>query len=195
MLPDYITFKELFNQFCTRVLRAGVNNRLGPFLSQAEKRRQFEGNAWEIRRGNAAPEGQKTFSSRSALSFQLDEIPTMTLQTILERIDKMAEEMARSTGKGMFSAMDTTLERHGRTFKGSLTPEGILTAIRNTEVSFGKDGHPSFQLVVAPSQLGKAQEAASRLVDDPDLNKQFLELMAQKWEEWRARETDRGLDE
>ena len=45
-----------------------------------------------------------------------------------------------------------------------------------------------------PLLLEKAQEAGARLMNDPELNKRYTEVMAEKWEEWRARESDRGLD-
>ena len=65
--------------------------------------------------------------------------------------------------------------------------------ISNSEVSFDDDG-PRFTIVVPPSLLEKAQEAGARLMNDPELNKRYTEVMAEKWEEWRARESDRGLD-
>jgi hypothetical protein len=90
--------------------------------------------------------------------------------------------------------MDRTLEKYDRVMKlGPPSPETLLKMIANSEVSFDDDG-PRFTIVVPPSLLEKAQEAGARLMSDPDLNKQYTELMAQKREEWRAREIDRGLD-
>jgi hypothetical protein len=195
LLPDYPQFKDLFRQFCDRQLQQRTEARLGPLYHQIRKRRQFEGDRTQIQRPDEETPDENEYNTwQSALTFRLDEIPTMTLDDIVKRIDAVAEEMARSVGRGMFSSIDRTLEKYDRVLKlGPPSPEALLTMISNSEVSFDEDG-PRFTIVVPPALLEKAQEAGALLMSDPDLNKRYTEIMAMKWEEWRAREADRNLD-
>lgn len=195
MLPDYPHFKDLFKRFCDRRLQKSAEARLGPLYQEIRKRRQFEGHRSQVQRpGEKAPDEIEYNTSRGAFSFRLDEIPTLTIDELVSRIDTVAEEMAGNFSRGMFSSMDRTLEKYDRVMKlGPPSPEAFLTMISNSQVSFEDDG-PRFRIVVPPSDLEKAREAGARLIKDPELNKRYTELMAQKWEEWRARETDRGLD-
>lgn len=195
MLPDYPQFKDLFKRFCDRQLQERMEKRLGPLYQEIGKRRQFEGDRSQIQRpGEGAPDETEYKTWQGAFSFRLEEIPTLTMQELVRRIDVVAEDMARSFNKNMFASMDQTLEKYDRVMKlGPPSPEALLTMISNSEVSFDEDG-PTFKIVVPPSLLEAAQDAAARLMNDPELNKRYTELMATKWEEWRARETDRGLD-
>jgi hypothetical protein len=195
LLPDYPHFKDLFKRFCDRELQQRTEARLGPLFQEIGKRRQFEGDRSQVQRpGEQTPDETEYRTSEGAFSFRLDEIPTLTIDDLVRRIDAVAEDMARSFSKNMFSSMDRTLEKYDRVMKlGPPSPEALLTMISNSEVSFDEEG-PTFKIVVPPSLLDAAQDAAARLMNDPELNKRYTELMATKWEEWRARETDRGLD-
>jgi hypothetical protein len=195
VLPDYPQFKDLFKRFCDRELQARSEARMGRLYQEIRKRRQFEGDKSQIQRPDEeAPDQTEYNTSQGAFSFRLDEIPTLTIDELIRRIDTVAEDMASSFSRGMFSSMDRTLEKYDRVMKlGPPSPEALLTMISNSEVSFDDDG-PRFTIVVPPSLLEKAQEAGARLMNDPELNKRYTEVMAQKWEEWRAREIDRGLD-
>lgn len=194
MLPPFNRFSELFSRFCDRELRERTESRLGPFYRDIRKRRQFEGSSSTILRPDEPPEENDYHSSEDAFSIRLDEIPTMTVDDLRSRIDGVAEAMARSIGTGMFASLDKTMEKHGRVANlGPPSPENILEMIRRIDVSFDR-GQPNFQIVVPSSLHGLSEAAYAKLIDDPDLNRKFVDLMSDKWEEWRASEADRGLD-
>jgi predicted transcriptional regulator len=196
MLPDYVDLKQRFGKLFNRFLVSRVEHRLGPTFANVRRRRQFEGTTWSIKRPGVPeePSGFQETAANMKLSFE--EIARITLDDLLKRLDDLAEQMSREMGRRFFTSIDTTLKKHGRTVNTGGRPpsaEGILRLLEDMEISFERGDH-GIELHVHPDALADAQKASDDLVTDPALNRRFRDLMSRKWEEWRARESDRGLD-
>lgn len=65
--------------------------------------------------------------------------------------------------------------------------------LEDTELCF-ENGRPDLQFVGGLGTDEKIAAAWKEILTDDALNRRFKDLMVRKWEEWLARETDRGLD-
>ena len=198
MLPDYPEIKSEFDALFDRFIKARVHEHLGPVWGQAANRRQFEGESlvthWSHGGQHEAP--MRRFSQ--VFSVERKEIPTLSLQDIVERIDDTARNLAELIAKGMYASMSETIEKAGRVCDAEgkpISPEAILEMLEKIDMDFS-DGK-EFKLptlIVSPQLAERATEAKDALENDPLYRNRLDEVLSRKREEWLAREANRKLD-
>ena len=195
MLPDYPGLKRSFNKYFDRFFRERLDERLG-ITSLMSQRAQLEGNTWSLHRKPGDEERRGFESTEAGFKISFEEIPQLSLADVLTRLAQSAEEMAKQISIKTFGRIDETLKTQGREFDARGRPPSadlLLEMLERTEMSFER-GQPNLHLMVHPSMQEAMNKAAADLMQDEDANRRYKELMAKKWEEWVARESDRGLD-
>ena len=193
MLPDLPALKEEIQRLLDDYLRQRTQQRMGVF-GQAGRHIIHEGDRMHIVRADGTEDISSLKSSSAELEIKLEEIPDMTVEARLRRLDGMADEMARQMSGNLFQTLDTTLDKAGQTIdrKGRpLDAETILETLAKLQMDF--DEEPKLSLVIPPALKEKANEAFRQIESDPVLRRRHDDIIESKRRDWRAREAARKL--
>lgn len=196
MLPDFPEVKSELVDMLVEFLKTRINNYLGP-LSEIPRSKVFEGDGHTLTRSSGERE-QITFQEyRAGFRVSDEELPTLSMDSLLERLDKTAEEMARQQAQSVFSQVSEAVERVGNVVDAEgkrISAQMILDVLSKMHVEFNSDLTPQWPTLFIPPGLSDAlQLAQEEYESDPELKKQFSQLVERKREEWRAREASRKL--
>ncbi len=195
MLPDYPRVKTDLAAFLEDFLRQRVEVHLGP-LGEIPRERVPEGDGHALERPTGEVTDVPFEELRSGFSVKTAEIPTLSLQAVLEKFDQAAQELADQMVKNMYKSIHQAVEQVGNTVsaKGRLSAETILEMLARISIDFSPDGKPQLpQIHLPPNLADTMQRALAELEENQVLKKQFLGLIQEKKEEWRAREASRKL--
>ena len=195
MLPDLPKLKIEFRKRLTRHFSRLVNGKLG-IINEAPRQTLREGNRMRTVRadGSVSEDGLKLASAEMRIG--MDDIPTMSAADLLQRLDGMAEDMARQMSEHFFRSVGETLDEAGQSvdFKGRrLSGEAILAMYEKMQFDFDREGRPRLpSVIVSPGKATAMSAALDELQYEP-LKGRFEELILRKWVDWRDREASRKL--
>jgi len=195
MLPDYVDAKELLQEFLDRWLKRRIQEHLGP-IREVPRYRIFEGSGTSIIRPDNREDITDMQKTEIGFSVILDEVPTMTLPEILQRLDEVGQKMADKMAKLTYSTLSEGAEQVGNVVRstGKITPEVILEVFEKIEIVFDENGQPEFPSIhIHPDMEDTMKEALSKLQNIPENRRKFEEILARKREAWRVREANRRL--
>lgn len=196
MLPDFPTIKRTLSELLGDFMHARVGYHWPPF-QEIRHVRYFEGDTHSMTREDGETEKSPFRTMASEITFQMDELPKLPLQTVLERLDGVAADMARQHAEMFYQTISDAVEKVGNVVdaKGKrLTAQMILEMYEKLQIDFDRFGQPNLQQIHLPPGLEeRAEQALRELSEDPGMRKQFENLIIQKKEEWRAREASRKL--
>ena len=196
MLPDLPSLKQDLRKILDRYLHDQVNTRLGVFN---ESPRQFihEGNRLRVIRANGTIEDSSLQASSAEMTIKYDEIPHLTLQDRIIKLNEMADEMANQISGYLFKSLNDTLEAAGQSIshKGRpLDADALFALLEKIHIDFDETGkHHPLSLIIPPQLMDKAKLVIEQIESDPELQKRHKELMERKRMEWRDREANRKL--
>lgn len=158
----------------------------------------FEGAGTRVVRTGREPDDHDWATIKAAFTIPRNELPTLSLPMMLQKLDSMAEEMARGVAKQFYSAVSeqidagagVTVDAQGQPISAEL----ILRALAGMFIDFGRDGRPRWpQFHVNPKHADAAARVYTELETDKELRRRMDALIEKKREEWRAREASRSL--
>lgn len=183
MLPDYPKFKAevaetLYTYFKSKVKQYCAST------GDIPQNKLFEGEGMVIKRQDGEEDVTDLMLSSSEFSIKRSEVQYLTLQDLLNMMDKSAEKMAESIEKNFFKQMSELLDKKDRTFdnKGQrLTAERILEVLDSMFVAFDQNGQPQLPGIhVHPTKIENIKQEVTRLMSDPVLNKKYQALIVKK---------------
>jgi hypothetical protein len=196
MLPDLPRLKEDVQKVIDRYLQFQVNSRLGIF-GEAPKHIIQEGNRMRMIRADGSVDESEFKHASAEISLTLDEIPTLTVQARIEKLNDIAEQMAGQVSRLLFGTLNEVLDKAGQVVdqKGRpLDAESVFNVLENMHLEFDETGkHKGLSIVVPPALAPKAERVMAQIDADPALRKRHEEIMNRKWMEWRDREASRKL--
>ena len=114
----------------------------------------FEGNKTISIHGDGSCEEVKMEKATSRLEVKWEEVETMTHETVLNKIDDVAKEMAEQIKKSFYGTLSEAAEEAGNVTSSDgkpLSVDLILEVLENMQVSFDEEGNPSgLTLAVSP---------------------------------------------
>jgi hypothetical protein len=196
LLPDYIVLKKEINGVLTLFMRKRFKFYCTG-IQDIPKEQLFEGTGMKIQRASGDVDESTFFKDSIEFSIPYEEVPSLSLNSLLQKVDRAAKEMADKVQKRFYLKINEDLDRLGRTVnhKGKpFTAETILEALDSIQIEFRPDGkHNDLQIHIAPQLEEAVKKAFYDLETDPGLKKRHTELMIQKREDWRVREASRRL--
>src|SRR4030042_2330459 len=105
MLPDFPKQKEMLNRFLEAYLDDRSCEYLG-ILSEAPRYRHYEGEKWSLRLENDIEDDSGYRELAGHLPVEMSEVPELSLYKVVEKIDEVAQDMARQQAQGMFAEID-----------------------------------------------------------------------------------------
>lgn len=196
MLPDNPTIKHDLSELLRDFMHAQIGYHWPPF-KEIRQVMYFEGDTHSMTREDGETEKSSFQTMASEVTFEMDELPKLPLQTVLERLDEVAADIARQHAEMFYGTISDAVEKVGNVVdaKGKrLTAETLLEMYNKLQIDFDRFGQPNLQQIHMPPELEeRAEQALRELSEDPGMRKQFEDLIIQKKEEWRAREASRKL--
>ena len=196
MLPDFPKLKLDVWRHLRSYLESRMLQHLG-MLSQSPRVRFFEGHESTMVRESGDEETVELFDVSATMAFRDEELPTLSLEDLLERLDAAAKDMAGQMAKNAYDTVSKAAERYGNAIdvkQRALGAEMILEGLSRMHIHFDRDGRPQIPSIVCHPDLEKAARLATEELDrNPALRKQMQDLLVLKKEEWRVREASRSL--
>lgn len=131
------------------------------------------------------------------IEVKIDEIPELVGEKLLARVDAIAEETARQISQMTFRKMDEVTHEAGTAVDaagGPPTKEIWLGMFEKMEMDFDRiTGKPEVTMVMHPVMAETMKKLWSEWEEDKAFMKRYNELLAEKREEWRDRESSRKL--
>ena len=196
MLPDFPVQKARLMENLTHYFEQKRREYLG-FFSTFPSYRNHEGDSWKIEREDDTVSESSYHAIESVFTIDLNEVPKLTLEKIMQKLDVVAEDMARQVSQGIIADINQALEESGRTVNAKGKPfnkETFLEALDSIELNFDKAGElepPAF--LMHPKMWETIKDDVTSWEQDPELDARHKEVIARKKEEWRARESRRKL--
>ena len=192
MLPDFLKTKEKLKRMLDSERKKAELLHLGP-VADAPKSMIFEGNKTIIIYEDGSCAEVKMEKATSRLEVKWEEVETMTHETILNKIDNVAKEMAEQIKKSYYETLSEAAEEASNvtsTDGKTLSVDMILEMVKKMHLSFDEEGNPS-GLTFAGSP--KLRPVLAEIISQAESDPRYQALMEQKREEWRVRESRRKL--
>lgn len=196
MLPDIIPLKEDIARRLSEVFRARVNSFLG-VVNEMPRSYLKEGNSIVIIREDGSRDETILRQASGEIEISASEVPTMTIQDRIDKMDIVARDMAGQISRHMFDDIGKAIEEVGNVVKSGGRPfdaDIFLETLQTMHIEFDDDGNMREITAVFPPKLEpQARETIRQFQTDPELKKRYEDLMTQKRREYRAREAARKL--
>jgi hypothetical protein len=192
MLPDFPETKLLFHRFFVTHMRRKARA-ISP-LGAVKVRYIHEGHGMETVRADQSVSDGSPQQFTSMMEIKSEEIEKLTFQDVLARYDQVVLDMVRQQASYAFAKLDqeipdsNKLDAKGKKMDAAM----MLEMLKAMETDFYPDGSPHELHVVGFSQ-GRLDAIDQEVKSNPELQKQFDEMMQEKKEKWLAREADRKL--
>lgn len=131
------------------------------------------------------------------IEVKFEDIPGLIGEKLLERVDAIADDVARQTSQAFYQKMDQTTKEAGTAVNaggGPPTKELWLKMFQEMEMDFDpKTGKPTITFIAHPTMGEAMHKSWSEWEKDPAFMKQYNEMLSAKREDWRDRESRRKL--
>lgn len=196
MLPDYPNIKREISQVLTEYLQTRILQRSAHMDGIAKSIIHEGGKSTIVRASGETDEIDiKTASGEAPITE--DELKTMDLGGIRQKLDAIAEEMASQQAEHFFDVLVDATNKTGNVVDGKgnpLTNELLLEVLEKMPIEFNEDGtHSDLRIVVGPDSEETIKKLMEEFDNDPVLKDQYDRLMKRKREEFNAREASRIL--
>jgi hypothetical protein len=196
MLPDLPIVKRNVMTAINGYLAMRIRQKMGIF-GEIPHQRLHEGDRNRIIRDDGSVEDSALKRSSAEDSIPVEEVPLMTSEDRLRRMELLAEEMAQQMSQHMHDSLGKTLDDHGQTINlqgQPLGPEAVLEMFDKIRMQFDEAGNPvGLSVVFAPEMAEQWASVQKQIEGDPALQQRFNDLFDRKRGEWRDREAARKL--
>ncbi len=146
-------------------------------------------------RADGSVEDSPLHSSCAEDSITADEVPLLTHEERLRRIEFLAANMANQVAQHMQESICKTLDAHDQIvdLRGQpLGPDAFLAVFEKIQMEFDEAGNPE-DLCMTPPMAEQWISVQQQLESDASLRQRFDDLLERKRGEWRDREAARKL--
>jgi len=193
MLPDIPPLKQEITKKLQAAFKQRVNDYMGA-INEAPRCFIKEGRQVVTIRPDGRNDETELKVASAETWIRVEDIPHLSFQDRLAKLDEVAREMAGQISKHAFDQINEAVERVGNVVHGGLTPESFLELFEKIYLDFDVDGnHSPLTVVIPPGMKQRAQETMEKLHQDPEYSRRYQEVIDKKWMEWRDREAARKL--
>ncbi len=196
MIPDFPGEKQKIMAFWNWYLGEKHKQLLG-IMGQIPSHMNHEGHRWTLSRSDGTEDESQYNNIQGTITIDASEVPQLTPVKIREKMDQVAEEMARQTIQGMIAEINRVTESVGNSINAGgqpLTQELFLQMLERIDLNFDENGKwlpPT--MILSPEMLEKSKEKFMTWDKDPEFLARQEEIVVRKREDWRDRENRRKL--
>jgi hypothetical protein len=195
MLPDFPKTKSEISKLLSARVRLKTRE-LSPFASLPRAFTQHEGNVYSYPQEGAGTVSEGFERFEVPLKVEVDELRNLVGERLIEKIDKLAEEMARKTSEHGYRVLDRAAEKSGGRIDAGGQPfdqDMFLRMIEQVDLSFDANGKPDFVLLMHPEMAAALRQRGDEWERDLAFKKRYDEIIMLKREVWLDRESNRKL--
>lgn len=196
MLPDIPPLKQEIAAALQAAFKQRVNAYMGA-INEAPRYFIKEGRRVLTIRPDGRSDETELKQASAETSIRFDEVPHLSIQDRLAKLDDAAREMARQISEHAFGQINEAVERVGNVVNSGgkpLSPDVFLDVIEKIHLDFDAGGNPSqLTMVIPPNMAERAKETMERLHQEPEYDRRYREIIEKKRMEWRDREAARKL--
>lgn len=197
MLPDLPKLKADVAQ----VFHIIFKNRLNAYLGVIGEMPQYiikEGSNPVTIRPDASRDETTLKAASAETIFKAEEIPHLTAEQRVARLDDVARDMANQMSSHAFATINKAIDKVGNVVNGKgkpFSPEAVFEVLEKIQLDFEADGvkHKELTVIIPPAMSDRVRETFEQIHQDSELSKRYKEIIDKKREEWRAREAARKL--
>lgn len=197
MLPDLPKLKADIVQVYHTIFKNRLNAYLG-VIGEVPRYCIKEGsNPVTVRPDDTHDETELKAASAETM-FKLEEIPHLSIEQRIARLDVAAREMAEQISSHAFEVINKAVDKAGNVVGAKGKPfgaEALFEVMEKIQMGFEDDGikHKEIAMVMPPALIDRAKATMEQILQDPELLKRYEEIIDKKRTEWRAREAARKL--
>lgn len=196
MLPDFLKVKEKLKIMIDYKLKHAILSNLGP-LAEIPESIHFEGNSSITYYADGTQSETDSVEISSQLKIELEELEEMTPEGVHEKIDHLAQEMAKKQAMHFYKTINETAEEAGTVVDAEgaqFSMDLFFEVIEKIDIDFDENGDPiGLMVAMSPELYHSAAKVIEQAENDPEINKRLDAIMERKREEWRVRESNRKL--
>lgn len=196
MLPDCPKLKRELWDRLEYTFRQTINSSLG-IIGEVPRAVIHEGRRTTMIRESGVAEETPMFRASTALEIKASEVPTITIATLVGRVQRAAEHIAEQVQSGGLQSISDACDIVGNVVDAEGAPfsaDLYLKTLEKLQFDFDSEGKALLPTLVVPeSKRAQAQNALESLKTDPEMSARFSRLVSAKKEEWLAREASRKL--
>lgn len=196
MFPDIPSLKQEIAKKLQAAFKQRVNIYMGA-INEAPRYFIKEGRRVVTIRPDGHIDETELKAASAETSIRFDEVPHLTFQDRLLKLDEAARQMAEQISEHAFHQINEAVERVGNVVQGGgkpLSPEVYLEVIEKIQLDFDSDGSPNtLTVVIPPGMEQRAKQTIEELQQNPEYNKRYQAVIEKKRMEWHDREAARKL--
>ena len=197
MLPDFPNEKASILETLKDAIDEKQQRFMGPFWSEVRRQRIYEGRAWQLKREDGTENVSEYKEIGSNLTVNIDEVPYLTIEKLIERIDTLARDLAEQQVRGMLKSITEETFKTGQQIDNHNAPfdkQTFIKLIDSVFIDFDKHGNPKMpSMLVHPDLEPSIKKLLDSLSSDSDFDSEFAALIEKKKAEWYAKESSRKL--
>jgi len=201
VLPDFPGSRREISEKLLLYLRLRVQSR-SPFAALGRQFTQHEGKAFSYEQ--IIDEGKRIVEEgfeemRAPVQFQFEEIPDLVGKVLFQRLDTLADDIAKQISQLGYRRLDESARLAGTAIDAGgrpLTQELFLKSEEAREMDFDpRTGKPDPEgvYIAHPDTAERMDRLWQEWEKDATFMKRVAEVRAKKYEEWRDRESRRKL--
>jgi len=197
VLPDLPKLKTDITQLFHMIFKNRVNAYLG-VVGEVPRYIIKEGNNPVTLRPDASRDETKLKAASAVTDFKAEELPDLSVEQRVDRLDVAAREMADQISSHAFATINEAVDRVGNVVDAKGKPfgtEALFEVLEKIHLDFEEDGikHKEITVVFSPELTPRFKETLEKIQLDPALRERHKEIIDKKRMEWRAREAARKL--
>ena len=196
MLPDILPVKRELKKKLDVAFKQRVNAYMGA-INEAPRYFIKEGRRTVMIRPDGRIDETELKQSSAEVSIRFDEVPHLTLEARMAKLDDAAKEMAEQISTHAFSVINEAVERVGNVVNSGgrpLDPEAVLEVFEKIHLEFDDEGNlGQLTIAVPPGRQQHALEVMERIGEIPEYSRRYKEIIDKKRMEWRDQEASRKL--
>lgn len=192
MLPDFPKVKARLETVLKKYEMELARLHMGVF-ADVPTSVVVEGNNTVIIREDGSVEEIGFEGITAELQVNFAEVETMTHEMVLDKINRLAKEMAEKKAKFASEQIGKAAEDAGNVVSADGQPFSIdllLEFLEEMAIDFDEAGNSSRLVLVAHPRL---RPSIVKVMSQAEIDPRYQELMERKKEEWRVRENNRKL--
>ena len=197
MFPDLPKLKADIAQVFQVIFKNRLNTYLG-VVGEVPRYYIKEGRNPVTLRPDASRDETTLKAASAETIYKLEEIPYLSVEQRIARLDDAAREMAEQISSHAFSTINDAVDKVGNVVDAKGKPfnaEAVFEVLDKIQMDFDEDGvkHKEITVVIPPALTTRVKETMEHIHQDPILSNRYKEIIDKKRMEWRAREASRKL--
>ncbi len=196
MLPDYPKIKEKLKEQLLLALKMREKKYSG-VVADAPQKILMEGHKSSIKREDGEIDENVRKEFKAEVTTPLEGVEDLTVEDLIEKIESIAQEMAKQKSVFLFEEISKTTDKSGNKFdlKGrNFSIDDFFAMLKKIFIEFDKNGKPFLPtMVVGPEIAESINNELQKLEKDPSVRERFSQIISKKKAEWHERENNRKL--